>query len=185
MQKQTSSPKHKTSRQVTQVVIDAPIRKVWDALTRENEVLPFFFGSVMHTPRFEPGKPVRMRSPNGKYTAVVGDILEVNPPYRFAMTFRFTNLNDAVCKVIHELKDLGGRTEYTLIAEDVPAGTKTEKNMAGGAKFITSALKHWVETGKPTGMARFIMVMSKLFAFANPKASRSENWPMDKKTPME
>lgn len=168
-----------TTKQVTQIMINAPIQQVWDALTEEGKVLPFFFGSVMHTTKFAPGAPIRMRTPNGKYTAVVGDVLELDPPYKYAMTFKFTNLNDAVCKVTHELKEVEGGTEYTLIAEDVPVGTKTEKNMAQGAKIITTTLKSCVETGKPTKMARFIMVMGSIFGFMSPKSTKSENWPMD------
>ena len=169
---------------VSQIVIDAPIQTVWDTLTEQGKVLPFFFGNVMHTTRLEPGAPVRMRSPNGKYTGVVGDILEVDPPYRYAMTFKFTNFDDAVCKVIHELREVDGGTEYTLTSEGVPEGTKTAKNMAQGGKIITTTLKSVVETGKPTVMARFIMIMGKLFAFATPKQCRSENWPMDRRTEM-
>ena len=170
-----------TTRQVTQILIDAPIQQVWDTLTQEGRILPFFFGSVMHTTRFEPGAPVRMRSPNGKYTAVVGDILEVEPPFKYAMTFKFTNFDDAVCKVIHELKEVDGGTEYTLISEGIPVGTKTEKNMAQGGKIITTTLKSCVETGKPTFMARFIMVMGRLFEFMSPRQCLTENWPMEKR----
>ena len=179
------SEKPGTSRQVTQVVINAPIQNVWDTLTEQGKILPFFFGSVMHTTKFEPGAPIRMRTPNGKYTAVVGDVLEVDPPFKYSMTFKFTNFDDAVCKVIHELREVDGGTEYTLISEGIPQGTKTEKQMAQGAKIITSTLKSCVETGKPTFMARFIMVMGSMFEFMSPKQCLSENWPMDKRIEFE
>lgn len=175
----TSNPQVTT--QVTQVIIKAPIQEVWDALIKEGEVLPFFFGTVMHTTKFAPGAPIRMRTPDGKYTGVVGDVLEVDPPFKYSMTFKFTNFDDPVCIVTHELREVNGGTEYTLTAENVPVGTKTEKNMAGGGKIITSTLKSCVERGKPTSMARFIMIMGKLFQFMSPKASLSENWPMDRR----
>lgn len=174
-----------TTTQVSQVVINAPIQTVWEALTTEGEVLPFFFGSVMHTTKFAPGAPIRMRTPNGKYTGVVGDVLELEPPYKFSMTFKFTNFDDAVCKVTHELKEVKGGTEYTLIAEGVPIGTKTEKNMTSGAKIITSTLKSCVETGKPTFMAKFIMLMGGLLEFMSPKQCLSSNWPMEKRIEMD
>ena len=177
----TSDAKPGTTTQVSQVVINAPIQQVWDTLTKQGEVLPFFFGSVMHTTNFAPGAPIRMRSKNGKYTGVVGDVLELEPPYKYSMTFKFTNFDDAVCKVTHELKEVDGGTEYTLISEQIPAGTKTEKNMKQGGKIITSTLKSIVETGKPTKMARFIMIMSGAFEFMSPKQSLSENWPMEKR----
>jgi len=179
-----NKPPPNTTKQVTQVVINAPIQKVWDTLTKQGERLPFFFGSVMHTTKFEPGAPIRMRSPDGKYTGVVGDVLEINEPYLYSMTFKFTNFEDAVCKITHELKEVDGGTEYTLIAEEVPMGTKTEKQMRGGAKIITSTLKAVAETGKPTFLARFIMLTGSMFQFMSPKASLSENWPMEKKNPL-
>ncbi len=174
-----------TTTQVSQVTIKAPIQQVWDTLTQEGKVLPFFFGTVMHTTSLGPGAPIRMRTPNGKYTGVVGDILEFEPPHKYSMTFKFTNFDDGVCKVTHELREIDGGTEYTLTSEAIPVGTKTEKNMKQGGEIITKTLKACVETGKPTVMARFIMVMSKLMAFTTPKQCLSENWPMDRKTPLE
>ena len=39
---------------------------------------------------------------------------EFDPPHRYSMTFKFTNFDDATCKVIHELKEVEGGTEYTF-----------------------------------------------------------------------
>ena len=178
-----NATKPNTTTQVSQIVINAPIQQVWDTLTKQGEVLPFFFGTVMHTTRFEPGSPIRMRTPNGKYTGVVGDVLQINEPFLYSMTFKFTNFEDAVCKITHELKEVEDGTEYTLTAENVPVGTKTEKQMAGGGKIITSTLKKVVETGKPTTLARIIMLSGKI-PFVAPKASLSTHWPMEKKTPL-
>ena len=66
-----------TSKIVNRVVIDATIQEVWDTLTKEGETLPFFFNSVLHTTTLAPGAPVRMRSPDEKYTGVVGEVLEL------------------------------------------------------------------------------------------------------------
>ena len=170
-----------TTTIVSQVTINASRQEVWDTLTKEGEVLPFFFGTVLHTTTMAPGAPVRMRTPNGKYTGVVGEVLEFDPPSKYSMTFKFTNYDDALCRVTHLLKEVDGGTEYTLISEDVPVGTRTEKQMRQGGEIITSTLKSCVETGKPTFMAKFIMIMSKLTAFTVPKVCLSENWPLDKK----
>jgi uncharacterized protein YndB with AHSA1/START domain len=179
----TTSPP--TSTQVSQVTIQAPIQQVWDTLTQTGEILPFFFGNVLHTTSLGPGAPIRMRSPDGKYTGVVGDVLEFEPPYKYSMTFKFTNLDDAVCMVTHELREIEGGTEYTLTSEAIPVGTKTEKNMQQGGELITKTLKACVETGKPPLMARFIMLMSKLFAFTTPKQCLTENWALDRKFPLQ
>lgn len=167
-------------KHVFQITIEAPIQEVWEALTKEGEMLPFFFGSVLHTTGLQPGAPIRMRTPNGKYTGVVGEVLEYEPPHRYAHTFKFTNLDDPECKVIYELQEAGpGRTEFTLRLADVPVGTKTEKNMVQGGEFITKTLKGWVENGKPPFGSRVILTIIKLTGWASPKKCRSEHWPLE------
>ena len=51
-----------SNKQVYRIVIEAPVEKVWSVLTKQGEVLPFFFNNVLHTTRLAPGAPVRMRS---------------------------------------------------------------------------------------------------------------------------
>ncbi len=160
------------------VTIRAPIQKVWAALTRTNSVLPFFFNGVCKTPGLAIDAPIRMQSKDGKFTSVVGEVLEFEPPHRYAHTFKFTNLDDPPCIVRYELKEVGEGTEFTLINENVPPGTKTEKYMTSGGAFITLNLKALIETGKPTLGGRFILLMIRLSAPLTPKQCRSENWPM-------
>lgn len=171
----------RTTRQVQRVIIRAPIEKVWEALTRTDAVLPFFFCSVMNTTKLAVGAPIRMRSPDGKWTAVVGEVVEFDPPRCFAHTFRFTNLNDPLCLVRYELKAIEGGTEFTLTSENVPTGTKTEKQMASGGKLIADTLKVYVETGRASFLAKVIRVVNILTAPFAPRQCRSENWPLDKR----
>ena len=169
-----------TTKSVSRVTINASIQEVWDTLTKEGEVLPFFFNSVLHTSTLAPGAPMRMRSPDGKYTGVVGEVLELEPPHRYVTTFKFTNFDDPVCKVTHELKEVAGGVQYTLISEEVPAGTKTEKQMKQGGDFIVKTLKGVVETGKPPMSSRFILLMITLFTWTTSKKCLTEYWPLDK-----
>lgn len=169
-----------TTKMVHRVRINAPIQQVWDALTKEGEVLPFFFNSVLHTTTLAPGAPMRMRSVDGKYTGVVGEVLELEPPYRYVTTFKFTDFDDPVCKVTHELKEVDGAVEYTLTSEEIPVGTQTEKKMKQGGAFITKTLKGLVENGKPPMSSRMILTMIKLFSWRISKRCLSENWPIDK-----
>jgi len=165
-------------RKYFSVHIKAPIDKVWATLTRTDAVLPFFFNGVCRTPGLAPGAPIRMVSKDGKYTSVVGDVIEFEPPYRYAHTFQFTNFDDPPCVVRYVLEEKDGGTQFTLINENVPKGTKSEKYMTQGGPFITQNLKALVETGKPTGSGRFALFMMGLFAPFTPKRSRSENWPL-------
>jgi len=168
-------------RQYFRVVIRAPIHKVWAELTRCDSVLPFFFNSRCATPGLAPGAPVRMLSKDGKYASVVGDVLEFDPPHRYAHTFKFTNFDDPLCVVRYVLKEVPEGTEFTLINEGVPAGTKTEKYMTSGGNFITANLKALVETGKPTAGGRFALFMMGLFAPFTPKQCKAEYWPFDRR----
>jgi uncharacterized protein YndB with AHSA1/START domain len=166
---------------VFKVHIAAPIGRVWAALTREGEVLPFFYNSVMHTPALAPGSALRMRTPDGKYTAVVGDILVVEPPRRFVHTMMFTQLTDPPSKVTYELTEKDGGTELVMLLEDMPAGSKSEGYMMGGGTFITESLKGCVEQGRPPFKHRLFLGMISLFAFMTPKVCRTENWPYTRK----
>ncbi len=170
-----------TAKQIHRIVIHAAIQDVWDALTKEGEVLPFFFNSVLHTTTLAPGAPMRMRSKDGKYTGVVGEVLELVPPHRYVTTFKFTNYDDPVCKVTHELKEVDDGVEYTLISEDIAVGTKTEKQMQQGGSFITKTLKGLVENGRPPFSSRMLLLLIDALAWTSPKQCLTENWPMDKR----
>lgn len=177
-----SAPADAVDKNYYRVTIRAPIHKVWAELTRENTVLPFFFNSVCKTPDgLKLGAPVRMVSKNGKHAAVVGDVIDFEPPYRYAHTFQFTSLEDAPCIIRYELKEVADGTEFTLISERVPAGTKSEKYMESGGQFITNNFKAFVETGKATPGGRFALAMMGLTAFMTPASCRIENWPFDRK----
>ena len=52
------------------------------------------------------GSKMAARSANGKYTAIVGEVLEFDPPHRYSHTFRFTHLDDPPCIVTYELKEV-------------------------------------------------------------------------------
>lgn len=168
-----------TKKSIFKVRIDAPIDKVWATLTRTDVVLPFFFNSRCDTPGLAVGSPIRMRSgKNEQYTGVVGDVLEFDPPHRYAHTFKFTNLDDPPCKVTYVLEEVDGGTDFTLISEDIPAGTKTEKYMVQGAKFIANTLKDMVEKGRPSLGTRLMLAVMGLTAPFTPKSSYSDKWPL-------
>jgi uncharacterized protein YndB with AHSA1/START domain len=170
-----------SERQYFRVLIRAPVHKVWAELTRCDSVLPFFFNSRCSTPGLEAGAPIRMLSKDGKYASVVGDVLEFDPPHRYAHTFKFTNLDEPACVVRYELKEVEEGTEFTLINENVPAGSKTGKYMNSGAHFITRNLKALIETGKPTPGGRLALFMMGLLAPFTPARSRAENWPFERR----
>jgi uncharacterized protein YndB with AHSA1/START domain len=166
------------TRQVFKIHINGAIEDVWREITKTDEVQKCMFNMQLHTDGLKPGGQMRMRSPDGKYTGVVGEILEYDPPRRYAHTFKFTQYDDPPCTVIYELAEAGGGVDFTMILEDVPAGTKTARQMTQGADMICKTLKAVVETGRPTFGVRMLYGLFKLMAPLTPKKCRSENWPI-------
>jgi len=167
-------------KQVYRIVINAPIETVWNTLVKTDEALPFFFGAVCKTtgPSLAPGQPYAMRSPDGKFTSVIGKVLEFRPPFVYKHTLQFTMFDDPACTVSYELKEVPGGTEFSLVTENVPAGTRMEKGMVQSTNFILSTVKAVAETGKATLGGRLMLGFYSLMTPMMPKRCRSENWPL-------
>jgi len=160
------------------VFIRGTMDQVWQELTKTDEVQKAMFNSRLDTPGLEPGAPLRMRSPDGRYTAVAGRVVECRRPLRFSHTFRFTNYDDPECTVIYDLEQMDDGVEFTLTIENLPAGTRTAKQMRQGGPWICNVLKSVVETGRPPFMARVLYPLMGLLApLMTPKRCRSELWP--------
>lgn len=165
-------------RAVFRIVIEAPLDDVWRELTRTNVVLPFFFGSILDTKGLAPGNRICMRTGDRKFTGVVGEVLEYDPPRRFSHTFSFTQLDDEPCTVTYDLRAVEGGTEFTLTADKIPAGSKSAKYMTQGGEFIVKTLKAVVE-GRPLPVSsKFVLLMCRLSKPFTPKRALSEHWPL-------
>lgn len=170
----------KTSRSVSRVVINADIQTVWNELTKTGEAQKAMFNMVMHTTGLRPGAVIQMRTISNRFVGVVGEVLEIDPPYRYSHTFKFTNYDDPLCKVTYELKEVDGATEFTLISEDMPVGTKTEQQMSSGGDMIANTLKAVVETGKPSFGVRLLHVLFKVMEPFSKKSTSVDQWPLDR-----
>jgi uncharacterized protein YndB with AHSA1/START domain len=166
-----------TERAVFKVFIRGTIDAVWREITKTHEPQGAVFNAQLHTPGLKPGAPMRMRTKSGRYTMVVGDVLEFDPPRRFSHTFRFTQYDDPPCRITYDLREVEGGVEFTLTCDDIPKGTKTAKDMQQGGTMIVNTLKAIVETGRPTLGTRMMYAMFSVMEFVLPKRARSENWP--------
>ena len=164
---------------VFRVLIKGSIEDVWNEITRTDEPIAAFFNSRMDVAVLRAGSKLAMRTPDGKYTGVVGRVLEVVPMKRFSHTFRFTSFDDPECTVIYDLEPGDGGVQFTLTIEDLPTGTKTAKQMTQGASMIVNTLRSVIETGRPSFGIRMLYVLFKLTAPLTPKRCRSEHWPVD------
>lgn len=167
-----------TERAVFRIHIKGSIQDVWREITRTDAAQPCMFNMQLHTTGLRPGGKMQMRTKSGKYVGVIGDILEFDPPRRYAHTFKFTNHDDPPCKVIYDLIEKDGGVEFTLTLEDMAKGTKTAKEMTQGGTMIINTLKAVVETGRPTFGTRMLYLLFAIMEPFNPKKLRTENWPM-------
>ena len=167
-------------RAVYKVLIKAPIETVWSELIKTTSPRPFFWNSSWDAKEMAPGNAYRMVSNGGKTVAVVGEILEMEPPNRLVHSFRLTSLDDEPSRVTYTLKEVGASTEFSLVTENIVAGSKSEKSMADGAKFIVENFKAFTETGQVTFNARMMLAMFSLMAPMTPKSMSAENWPLDR-----
>lgn len=166
-----------TETAVFQVLIRGKIGDVWREITKTDSPQGCMFNMRLHTPGLKPGAPIRMRTASGKYTGVVGEVIEFDPPRRYSHTFKFTNYDDPPCRVIYDLREVPQGVEFTLTLEDVPKGTRTAQQMTQGGKMIVNTLKTIVETGRPSFGVRVLYCVFRLTEPFSPKSLRSENWP--------
>ena len=167
-------------RAIYKVLVKAPIETVWSELIKTTSPRPFFWNSSWDAKDMAPGNAYRMVSNNGKTVAVIGEILEMEPPHRLVTTFRLTQLDDPASKMTYTLKEIDDGTEFTLITENVLAGSKSEKSMADGSQFIVTNFKAYIETGKVTFGARMMLTMFRLMAPLTPKSMSADKWPLDR-----
>jgi uncharacterized protein YndB with AHSA1/START domain len=121
-----------------------------------------------------------MRTSNRKYTGVVGEVIEFNPPHRFSHTFKFTQYDDPPCTVTYDLVQVEDGVEFTMTCDSISAGSRTAKQMKQGGPTIIKVLKAMVENGKMPFAVRVMYGLFKLLEPLTPRVSRSENWPIDR-----
>lgn len=167
-----------TTRLVNKIVIRGKIETIWRELTKNNEPQAAIFNAWLHAQKLAPGAKMQMRTGDGKFVLVIGEVLEFTPPHRFSHTMRFTQYDDPYCTVVYELKPLAEGVEVSLTVENMPLGTRTAKDMTGGATMILNTLKAVVETGKPAIGTRLMYWLMDRLTFVLPKRCRAESWPL-------
>ena len=166
---------------VFRIVINGTMEQVFHELTKTGEPQGAVFNSMLTLggPGLVRGRKMQMRTPSGKYAIVRGEVVDIDPPRRFAHTHQFTQHGDPFCTVVYDLKKVDAGVEVTLTVENIPAGTKTENEMMKGGDFILKNLKALVETGRPPLGTRILYAMFGALEFVLPAKAKSENWPLD------
>ncbi len=156
--------------------IRGSVEDVWREITKTNEVQGVMFNMKLES-SLQVGERAHYLSPDGKYTGIVGEVLEFDAPRRYAHSFKFTNYEEPGCHVLHEVEDGGdGEVEYRMTCTEMVPDTKTTKQMTQGGDMIVKNLKALVETGKLPFGTRMLYGVFALTAPLSPKKTLTENW---------
>lgn len=137
---------------VYQIIINAPPDRVWEAITKPEFTMRYYYGSSLTTD-LTVGSPFSYHMPNGA-PIIEGTVLTAEPPNRLVHTYHSLwppMHEDAPTKVTWELESMpGGVTKVTIVHEDFQAETATYKGLqSGGWAWILSNMKTLLETGAP------------------------------------
>jgi len=139
--------------QVYSVFIRATPEQVWDAITKPEFTMRYFYGSELES-TFEQGASYKQWAPEREKLWVEGEVLESDRPRRLAHSWRSLfdedSANEEPSRVTWEIEPQeGGVTKLTVVHDRLESSPKTAASVAGGWSYVLSGLKTLLETGEP------------------------------------
>ena len=136
---------------VHQVFIRATAEEIWEAITKPEFTLKYFYGTRVESD-LAVGSPFLYRAGDSDELLVEGEVLESDPPKRLSVTWRFLYDPELAAeepsRVTWEIEPQeGGYCKFTALHEGL--GEKSAEQVSGGWPYIVSGLKTLLETGKP------------------------------------
>lgn len=161
--------------QVLSIEIKAPIERVWREITRTGAVQRAMNNTVLES-AMTPGAKLRYYSPSKKRVFVVGEIVEIKPPKKFAHTWKFTMSADEPTLVTWDLAELpGGACRVTLTHSRWTEAHKMYRNVGKTWREILRLLKLDVETGDIDFRTKLIYGMMGAMEFMLPRTTTVEH----------
>jgi uncharacterized protein YndB with AHSA1/START domain/DNA-binding transcriptional ArsR family regulator len=132
------------------VYVRSTAEQAWQAITDSEFTSQYYYASTVES-EWTAGSPYRYLIGDGE--AIVGEVLEAEPPRRLAMTFdaRWDEkvAVDPPSRISWEIADAGpGVVEITVVHDGLVPGSATADQVAG-MTYILSGLKTLLETGEP------------------------------------
>ena len=147
-----------TASHVFTIFVSATPEQVWRAITESEFTSRYYFASTLESD-WEPGSPYRYLIEGNE--AIVGEVLEADPPRRLGMTFdaRWDDdvAPDPPSRISWEITDLSpGVVQLSVVHDELVAGSATERQVGHpqGMSFVLSGLKTLLETGRPLAAAQ-------------------------------
>jgi uncharacterized protein YndB with AHSA1/START domain len=139
--------------QVYSVFIRATPEQVWDAITKPEFTMRYFYGSELES-TFEQGASYKQWAPEREKLWVEGEVLESDRPRRLAHSWRSLFDEESAAeepsRVTWEIEaQEGGVTKLTVVHDQLESAPKTAASVAGGWSYVLSGLKTLLETGEP------------------------------------
>ncbi len=136
---------------VHQVFIRATAEEIWEAITKPEFTIKYFYGTRVESD-LGVGSPFVYRAGDSEELLVEGEVLESDPPRRLSVTWRFLYDPELAAeepsRVTWEIEPHeDGYCKFTAVHEGL--GPKAAEQVQGGWPYIVSGLKTLLETGKP------------------------------------
>jgi len=133
------------------VYVRATPDRVWRAITDGDETVHYYYDTRVAS-EWVPGASIVYSYPDGT-VAADGEVLEIDPPNRLAMTFHARwdpeIETEGPVRMTWELTPAGDATKLTVTTSGLRPGSRTAEDFGGGIVVIVSGLKTVVETGEP------------------------------------
>jgi len=139
-----------TSWSKSTVEINAPIEKVWDALTKPELVKKYFFGTMVNTD-WQVGSPITFTGEwNGKAYQDKGEILEIEKGKHVMYTYwssmgGTSDVPENYLKVTYDLEAKDSKTMVTIASENKDEESK--KHSENNWDMVLQKLKDMLEQG--------------------------------------
>lgn len=134
---------------VYKAYIRAPIGDVWDAITKGDRTVQYFYGTRVQSD-WEVGSPIVYTDADGGVVAD-GEVVSIDAPTRVEMTFQARwdpeLVAEGTAREAWLLSEVNGMTELTIELYDVAVDSKTYRDFTEGFPYIVSGLKSLLETG--------------------------------------
>jgi uncharacterized protein YndB with AHSA1/START domain len=135
------------------IYIEAPIQRVWDALTQGEHTQHFWTRFVKSD--WKPGSRVEFYRNDRTTLSHDGEVLEIDPPHRLVMTFDVTaeGMPEPASRVTYDLAEHHGATKLTVTHDQFPPGSRVLPGISNGWPAILSSMKSYLERGAAMHMS--------------------------------
>lgn len=140
--------------------VTAEPKAVWDAFTRTNEPLAYYFDAILEA-EMRPGGRWRFLTDDRERFLAGGEILHIEPPRRFVQTFRAADLSDPPSRITVDLEPTATGSRVTLSHDRFASRTETFRRFRRAHPLALSALAALLETGELPVRARLYTLIFK------------------------